>query len=72
MGEFLKFYENLYATGGAKNMEEVLNFIPHLVNDEMNAMLIGDVEETKVMKAAFEFMKAPGPDGYNGMFYQKY
>ena len=51
-----------------------MKVIPKLVSDGMNRELIKEVCEEEMMQAAFELgaMKALGPDGFNGAFYQRY
>lgn len=47
--------------------------VPTLVLEVMNASLQAPVSMSDVEKAAFSMgsLKAPGPDGFNGLFYQK-
>ena len=59
---------------GERDWEEVLEAIPKMVDDEGNKELIKDVEEREIIQAVFEMgaLKALGPNGFNGYFYQKY
>lgn len=43
------------------------------ITDEMNATLIAPFTYTDIYKSVFSLgmYKAPGPDGFNGLFYQK-
>ena len=74
MENFKNFYEKLFWTERNGEYGDTLDIIPRVVNEEMNKRLIKEVSEEEVMKVAFELgaMKAPGPDGFNGVFYQKY
>ena len=51
----------------------MLEEIPMLVNSEMNKELIKEVTKVEVKEAVFQLgaFKAPGPDGFSGVFYQK-
>ena len=73
-GKFLEYYEELFKTRGERNWEEILEVVPRMVKEDFNAVLNKEVEEEEIMKAVFELgaLKAPGPDGFNGFFYQKY
>lgn len=68
------FYQTLYATGGSRNFKLVLDQCPSPVNDEINAQLMDIVKMEEVEEAVFQLgsLKAPGPDGLNGQFYQHY
>ncbi|OMO50989.1 reverse transcriptase [Corchorus capsularis] len=69
---FKEFYSDLFRSDG--NSEEVLDCIPNLVSDEMNDKLTAAITEAEIETATFELgtFQAPGPDGYNGVFNQKY
>ena len=47
--------------------------MPRLVNEEVNECLMREVKEEEIRNAIFQLgtFKAPGPDGFNGFFYQK-
>ncbi|OMP12130.1 reverse transcriptase [Corchorus capsularis] len=74
LGTFQKFYEKLFTSGGSNNWRNILDNIPALVSEDMNIDLLRDVEDEEIKAAVFELgaLKAPGPDGYNGWFYQRY
>ena len=59
---------------GERNWGEILEAVPRVVREEDNEALNKEVEEKEIMKAVYDLraMKAPGPDGFNGFFYQKY
>ena len=52
----------------------MLNYVPKLVNGEVNSWLVKEMEEKVIRKYVFQLgiYKAPGPDRFNGFFYQKY
>ncbi|XP_028798620.1 uncharacterized protein LOC114754051 [Neltuma alba] len=69
---FLKFYSSLFSSTGCKNMQVALFFVKNSVMAEDNERLEGRVSLEEIKMAAFQLngAKAPGPDGYSGMFYQ--
>ncbi|OMO94054.1 reverse transcriptase [Corchorus capsularis] len=74
MEGFCKFYENLFTSEGNRNWDHVLKAIPCLVSEEDNTELIKDVTDEEIVQAVFQMgmLKSPGPDGFNGLFYQHY
>lgn len=50
-----------------------MQLIPNIVTNDMNEHLIAPVSMAEVEKTVFSLgaLKAPGPDGFNGLFYQK-
>lgn len=48
--------------------------VKSVVTDEMNASLTSTISLEEVREAAYQLgaLKAPGPDGFPGIFYQKY
>lgn len=71
---FEEYFKDLFKTSGPRDLTKVLEHVPQLVNDDMNQVLTREVTEEEVKKAVFSIggLKAPGPDGYNALFYQKY
>ncbi|KAL4291122.1 hypothetical protein GQ457_14G012230 [Hibiscus cannabinus] len=53
---------------------EVLDLIDRNVTDTMNRELEKEVTEEEIRKATFDLgaFKAPGPDGFSGIFFQKF
>ncbi|OMO87766.1 reverse transcriptase [Corchorus capsularis] len=72
--EFELYYSDLFTSNNSKNWDQVLLHVPRVVTDHMNGELTRDISEEEIRIAAFQLWanKAPGPDGYNGTFYQKY
>lgn len=70
---FVDFYKNLFFSGADPDRHMHTDVIPSLVNDDMNATLLSQVTESEVERATFDMgpHKAPGPDGLNGLFFQK-
>ena len=52
----------------------VLNKINTMVTEPMNADLLADINEEEIRAALFSIgsTRAPGPDGFNAAFYQRY
>lgn len=68
------FFRNLYSSVGARDYIPVLTQCPQMVTTKMNEALITEVSREEVKQATFQLgaTKAPGPDGFNGLFYQTY
>nr|AFP55574.1 non-ltr retroelement reverse transcriptase [Rosa rugosa] len=70
--QFLDYFTALYQSNGPQQWEEVLDFVDTAVTAEMNKILSSPVSLLEVKKAVFDLgaTKAPGPDGFSGIFYQ--
>lgn len=69
---FSEYFSDLYTSNGPQEWEEVLDFVDTLVTSEMNDKLTAEVTIQEVKEAVFDLgaTKAPGPDGFSGIFYQ--
>lgn len=67
-----KYFKELYTSTGQRNFQPVINQISSIVKEEMNQGLIEEVTLQEVTTTTFQLgaLKAPGPDGLCGKFYQ--
>lgn len=68
------YFENIFTTSTCDRIEEYLNAIPHKMTSEMQDILSRDftAEEIKAMLFQMEPTMAPGLDGMNVLFFQKF
>ncbi|KAH7849307.1 hypothetical protein Vadar_016040 [Vaccinium darrowii] len=66
------YFSDLFHSRGNRNLEEVLSVIPEVITPDMNSSLIHAVSDEEIEMAVYQLgaLKAPGPDGYPGFFYQ--
>ena len=72
--EVVDYYKHLFSTSETREMEEVLDGIPHTISDSMNENLTKPVGEEEIRLALFSMYpdKAPGIDGMPPLFFQKF
>lgn len=70
--EVIHHFQKVYQSDVQLNDDDYFQNIPVLVSESMNAQLRAPVTEAEIKSAVFSLgaLKAPGPDGLNGLFYQ--
>ena len=70
----LDYFDNLFQVGVGDQMEECLDAVESRVTDDMREFLSTQFTGEEVQVALFQMgpTKAPGPNGMNALFYQKY
>lgn len=67
-------FEKLYSPPPTRDTEAIISLVDTVVSSEMNTALTKPVTREEVKAATFQMgaLKAPGSDGFPGLFYQKY
>lgn len=70
----LGYYKEIYTSEPAQNVGKCLSAVPRLVTSSINDDLTKPVLEADIKNAVDSLgaLKAPGPDGFNGLFYQNH
>ncbi|CAL2227339.1 unnamed protein product [Prunus armeniaca] len=68
------YFKNLFTSEGPRDWGDILAFVPAVISDDINASLLAPISNEEIRITVFQMvaLKSPGPDGFSGIFYQKY
>ncbi|KAJ1384808.1 hypothetical protein SESBI_42246 [Sesbania bispinosa] len=68
------YYSKVFSTEGTSNLSECLQVVPRLVSNDLNQRLRAEVTDEEIKSAVdgLGALKAPGPDGFNGLFFKSH
>lgn len=71
---FEAYFKNIFSSNGSRDWGNAMDCVESVVTPQMNEDLLQPITLDDVKTAAFELgsLKAPGPDGFQGTFYQNY
>ncbi|CAL9007242.1 unnamed protein product [Prunus brigantina] len=71
---FEDYFKDIFSAGRRRDLGDSLAFITPVITGQMNISLCRPVSDEEIKEAAFQLgaNKAPGPDGFSGVFYHHY
>ncbi|CAH9072676.1 unnamed protein product [Cuscuta europaea] len=69
----IHFFKDLYSVEPTVSLEQIQKYIPKIISEEDNYMMTKLPEEEEVKAAVWDLNSkgAPGPDGFNGIYFKK-
>ncbi|CAL9019993.1 unnamed protein product, partial [Prunus brigantina] len=67
-------FKDLFASECVEDDLDILSCVDPVVTEDINTALLQEISSHEIKDAAMQMgsLKAPGPDGYHGIFYQQY
>lgn len=67
-------FKRLFQSDGNRDWGGILGCLEPIVTRDMNEILCGPISDDEIKEAVFNMgvSKAPGPDGFQGLFFQSY
>ncbi|KAF7119980.1 hypothetical protein RHSIM_Rhsim13G0172400 [Rhododendron simsii] len=67
-------FSSLFKSSGQRDFSSILQNVEGCITDGMNRTLTREVTDLEIKDAVFQLgaLKSPGPDGFNGLFFQLY
>ena len=74
VGLLVNYYQESFSSSTLGDMELTLQWVPHVVTDDMNSILMGNFSKQEVDFALKQMapLKALGPDGMLSICFQHY
>lgn len=68
------YFQKLFTTNGDRSWGNTMDAVEKVVTEDMNEHLTAEIQDEEIKRAVFQMnaLKALGPDGFNGLFFQKY
>lgn len=68
------YFQNLFTSEGQRDWGDILSFVSPIITEDINSSLMAPIIDEEIRHAVFQMgaLKSPGPDGFPGVFYQKY
>ena len=70
----MKYFKGFFKINGRRGWGNIMENVLVLVSEDMDEELTKEVGEEEVTRAVFQLgvYKSPRPDGFSGVFFQKY